>query len=157
MPSVFLFNDKTKKFEGKIDCQRDPLASEVEGKDVFLTPANTTPVEPPEEKEGFNRIWNGTEWEYKKIEKPAEPKPYEPTEYEKALGNMYDAKRKLTETDYVNDKINDALNTGNTALADEFRAKYAPLFAEREKYREDVRKWEAEVERLKPAEETASE
>ena len=52
------------------------------------------------------------------------------------------------ETDYVNDKINDALNTGNDSLAAELREKYKDIFAQREEWRKEVRKWESEIERL---------
>lgn len=150
MPRVYLYDEVSKKFVSQIECQLDPLTSEIEGHDVFLTPANTTPIEPLEEKEGFDIIWNGESWEYKEGKKPEEPEPYEPTEYEIALNNMWNAKHKLSDTDYINDKINDALNTGNTEFAEELRQKYAPIFAEREQYRTEVRKWESEVKRLKP-------
>lgn len=39
-------------------------------------PAYCTEVEPPEYKEGFLTMWNGTAWEYKEIPKePVEPEP----------------------------------------------------------------------------------
>lgn len=44
-------------------------------------PAKCTEVEPPEEKDGFKRKWNGSAWEYEEI--PKEPEPPEPTEEEK--------------------------------------------------------------------------
>ena len=40
-------------------------------------PGYCTTVEPPQEKEGYNRVWNGEAWEYVEIPKP-EPEP-EPT------------------------------------------------------------------------------
>lgn len=37
-------------------------------------PANCTEIEPPVEKEGFLRVWNGINWEYKEVPKePSEP------------------------------------------------------------------------------------
>lgn len=37
-------------------------------------PANCTEIEPPVEKEGFLRVWNGSNWEYKEVPKePSEP------------------------------------------------------------------------------------
>lgn len=149
-PVAYLYDSETKKFTGETTCQRDPLESEAAGHDIFLMPGSATAVEPPAEKDGFDRVWNPEDkaWDYQ--EKPVEPesKPYEPTELELAQQNMWAAKQKLAETDYVNDKINDATNTGKLDLAEQLKEKYAPVFAEREGYREDVRHWESEIERL---------
>lgn len=43
----------------------------------WCIPANCTMVKPPEEKDGFDRVWNGEAWEYQEIPQP-EPEP-EPT------------------------------------------------------------------------------
>ena len=149
-PIAYLYDSETKKFTGETTCQRDPLESEAAGHDIFLMPGNSTAVEPPAEKEGFDRVWNpeAETWSY--VEKPVEPepKPYEPTELELAQQNMWNAKRKLADTDYVNDKINDATNMGDLQLAEQLKEKYAQVFVERETYREEVRHWESEIERL---------
>lgn len=149
-PIAYLYDSETKKFIGETTCQRDPLESEAAGHDIFLMPGSATAVEPPAEKDGFDRVWNpeAEAWSY--VEKPVEEelKPDEPTELELAQQNMWTAKQKLAETDYVNDKINDATNTGKLDLAEQLKEKYAPVFAERETYREEVRHWESEIERL---------
>lgn len=150
MPKAYLYDSETKKFCGETDCQRDPLESEALGRDVFLMPGGATSIEPLEAKEGFDVVWNEkySVWEYKESKKEEEPKPYEPTELDIANKNMWNARGKLMETDYVNDKINDALNTGNDSLAAELREKYKDIFAQREEWRKEVRKWESEIERL---------
>jgi hypothetical protein len=43
-------------------CQKDPLESEKQGKDVYLTPANSTNIQ-PEIIDGAKPRWNGTAWE----------------------------------------------------------------------------------------------
>ena len=42
----------------------------------WLIPANCTEVKPPKEKEGYDRVWNGSKWEY--VEIPVEPEPPAP-------------------------------------------------------------------------------
>ena len=42
----------------------------------WCIPANYTTVNPPNGKDGYDRVWNGEEWEYKEI--PVEPEPPEP-------------------------------------------------------------------------------
>lgn len=81
MPKAYKYNETTKKYEGEIERQRDPLESEIAGHDVWLMPANSTDVPPLEPKEGFDVIWNGSSWEYQEIPQP-EPAP-EPTQEEK--------------------------------------------------------------------------
>lgn len=156
MHIAYLYDYTTKEYLGAIERQLDPVGSALAGHDIYLMPADSTLIEPPVAKEGFKRIWNPDqeEWEYKEVQNSLVPKPYVPTELEKAYDNMYAAKQKLTETDYVNDKISDAVNTGDEELAAELRTKYAPTFAQRTEWREEVRHWEAEIERLE-AEESA--
>jgi hypothetical protein len=62
---------------GTIPCQLDPRATKEAGKDIYLIPANSTFVEPPKAKEGYNIMWNGEAWEYVEIPKP--PTPPAPT------------------------------------------------------------------------------
>lgn len=149
MPVAYGYDSETKKYTGEMQCQRDPLESEMAGHDIFLMPGNATDVVPPEEKEGFDIVWNGESWGYKEKKKEEEPKPYEPTELDNAYSKYYEYKGKLSETDYVNDKINDAINTGDEELATTLREKYKDVFTERSKWREEVRYWESEIERLK--------
>lgn len=42
----------------------------------WLIPANYTETKPPKAKSGFDRVWNGTKWEY--VEIPVQPEPPAP-------------------------------------------------------------------------------
>lgn len=78
---AYQYDSETKKYIGEIERQIDPLESQVQGVDIWLMPANSTDIVPPEAKDGYDIVFNGTGWEYKEIEKP-EPLP-EPTIEEK--------------------------------------------------------------------------
>lgn len=54
--------DNDRFYVGEMTCQRDPLESEKQGKDVYLTPANSTSVKPTI-TEGAKPRWTGTAWE----------------------------------------------------------------------------------------------
>lgn len=151
MDKAYSYDFNSKKFLGEVQCQIDPLESQIAGKTIYLLPGNATYKKPEiEEKEGFDIVWNEDteDWEYKEKKKEPEQEPYVPTELDKARENLWEYKNKLSDTDYVNDKISDALNTGNVELADELRSKYTSVFADREEWRKEVRKWEIEIERL---------
>jgi len=49
-------------YDGEANCQKDPKASQAEGHDVFLIPANATDKKPTS-KEGYTPRWNGEKWE----------------------------------------------------------------------------------------------
>lgn len=72
---AYQYDSETKKFIGEINRQIDPLESQEQGKDVYLMPANSTDIVPPEQKDGYDIVFNGTDWEYKEIEKPVIPEP----------------------------------------------------------------------------------
>lgn len=76
------------KYIGTKNCQKDPIASQREGKDVWLLPAHCTFEKPLPIKAGFDIVWNGKNWEYKEI---PQPKPHVPTkeEQEQARANAY--------------------------------------------------------------------
>ena len=78
---AYQYDSETKKYIGEIDRQIDPLESQAQGKYIYLIPADSTDIVPPEAKDGYDIVFNGTGWEYKEIEKP-EPQP-EPTIEEK--------------------------------------------------------------------------
>ena len=91
---AYRYNSENKKYEGEATCQIDPLESEIAGKEIYLLPADCTYEVPPEEKDGFDIVWNGDAWEYKEQEKPKEEEPYVPTEDElkaqvRAVRNQY--------------------------------------------------------------------
>jgi hypothetical protein len=74
---AYQYDSETKKYIGEIDRQIDPLESQAQGKEIYLMPADSTDVVPPEAKDGYDIVFNGTSWEYKEI--PKEPEPPEPT------------------------------------------------------------------------------
>ncbi len=150
-PVAYGYDSETKKYTGKVQCQRDPLESEMAGHDIFLMPGNATDVVPPEETEGFDIIWDGTTWNYQEKKKEEEPKPYEPTELDLAQQEHWELQNKLDKSDYINDKINDAINTGNEELASELREKYKDKFVEREQWRQQIRVVEAKIAELQAA------
>lgn len=81
---AYQYDSETKKYIGEIDRQIDPLESQEQGIDVWLMPANSTDIVPPEAKDGYDIVFNGTDWEYKEIPKEPEPEPLpEPTIEEK--------------------------------------------------------------------------
>ena len=79
MALCYRYNEN-KKYIGSEEMHKDPLESELQGKDIWLLPADCTLIEPPEEKEGFDIVWNGDAWEYKELKK--DPEPHVPTEDE---------------------------------------------------------------------------
>ena len=78
---AYRYNESSKIYEGEVNCQKDPIASQRAGEDVWLLPANSTFDEPLEPKQGYNVVWNGSAWEYQEI--PPAPLPPEPTQEEK--------------------------------------------------------------------------
>lgn len=56
------FYDSDRFYTHSAPCQRDPLESEKQGKDVWLIPANSTNIQ-PEIVDGAKPRWNGTAWE----------------------------------------------------------------------------------------------
>lgn len=76
---AYQYDSETKKYIGEIDRQIDPLESQAQGKEIWLMPADSTDIVPPEAKDGYDIVFNGAGWEYKEIEKPVEPEPYVPT------------------------------------------------------------------------------
>ncbi len=58
---VYKYDEKTKEYIGTEQALIDPLESELQGKTIYLLPANAT-FEKPNLQEGFASIWNG-KWE----------------------------------------------------------------------------------------------
>lgn len=76
---AYQYDSETKKYIGEIERQIDPLESQAQGKEIWLMPADSTDIVPPEAKDGYDIVFNGAGWEYKEIPKEPEPEPYEPT------------------------------------------------------------------------------
>lgn len=58
---VYKFDEKG-VFVGTDETELDPLESELQGKEIYLLPPNST-FDSPEEREGFAPVWNGEKWE----------------------------------------------------------------------------------------------
>lgn len=54
MQKVYTYDEKTKEYKGEQDARLDPLESQLQGKDIYLLPANATFKKPTlKEKDGF--------------------------------------------------------------------------------------------------------
>lgn len=136
---AYQYDSETKKYIGEIDRQIDPLESEAQGKDIYLMPANSTDIVPPESKDGYDIVFNGADWEYKEIEKEPEPEPYEPTELEKKQQELWETESKLRDLDYIGVKI----ATGRATIEE-----YADEIAEMSRLADKVNQLRAEINAL---------
>lgn len=66
--------DNDGRYVGDCVCQRDPVRSKREGKDVYLLPANATTTAPPDyDPAAEYPVWDGCQWTLRAI--PVEPAP----------------------------------------------------------------------------------
>lgn len=103
-------------FSGERKCQKDPLESKIQNKDVYLLPAKATLKEPLESKEGFKVKFENDEWIYEKITAPKEPEPYVPTVEEKQANVRSHRDYLLSKTDFT--------QLGDAPLTEEEKALY---------------------------------
>ena len=136
---AYQYNSETKKYIGEIERQIDPLESEAQGVEIYLMPADSTDIVPPEAKEGYDIVFNGTDWEYKEIPKEPEPEPYEPTELEKKQQELWETESKLRALDYIGVKI----ATGRATIEE-----YADEIAEMSRLADKVNQLRAEIKEL---------
>lgn len=59
---VYKYDEKTKEYIGTEQALINPLESELQGKTIYLLPANAT-FEKPNLQDGFASVWNGEQWE----------------------------------------------------------------------------------------------
>lgn len=59
---VYKYDEQTKEYIGTEQALIDPLESELQGKTIYLLPANAT-FETPNLQDGFASVFNGTQWE----------------------------------------------------------------------------------------------
>lgn len=111
MAVCYRYDHEKKTFQRSEEMFRDPLETELQGKDVWLLPADCTLIEPPEAKDGFDIVWCGDAWEYKEREKEKEPEPYVQMENVRRVRDYY-----LRQTDFT--RLDDA------PLSDEEREQY---------------------------------
>ena len=76
---AYNYNSENGYYGGEVVCQKDPIASRIEGRNVWLTPGDCTLVKPPEyNAKTHYAIWNGKDWHLEEI--PPEPEYEEPSE-----------------------------------------------------------------------------
>lgn len=123
---VYRYDPETKKFLYSEPAMLDPLETQKAGKNIYLLPANCTFTEPPQEREGYNIVYDtkAAAWRYEEQppaedEKQPEPAP-EPTPEEKKAAEIaaIDAKYAAEKAELLNYYV-EALATGNTELAAE--------------------------------------
>lgn len=130
--NAYQYDSKNKKFECEVACQLDPLETAAAGFDVWLLPANSTFKEPLPEKEGFDVVFNGSDWEYKE-----QPKPTPPTPEEEKQARIYELKQQLNATDYKIIKCSECSLAGLDLPYD-----VAALHAERQAIRDEINELE---------------
>ena len=59
---VYKYDEQTKEYIGTEQALINPLETELQGKEIYLLPANAT-FEKPNLQDGFASVWNGTQWE----------------------------------------------------------------------------------------------
>ena len=134
---AYRYNPTTKKYEGEVNCQLDPLETKIKGEEVWLLPANSTFDEPLAEKEGFDVVWNNDQWEYREIPQP-EPAP-EPTPEEQKEMRIAELKAQLDGTDYKIIKCSEYSLAGV-----ELPYNVAELHTERQALRDEINELEGE-------------
>ena len=143
MAICYRYDKEKKTFQQSEEMLKDPLESELQGKDIWLLPADCTLIEPPEAKEGFDIVWSGDAWEYKEKEKPKEEEPYVPTEKEKTQHEIWELKEKLSETDYKILKCSEA-----SLLGQELPYDLDAVVSEREGWRAQINELEEKLKTL---------
>ena len=72
--NAYSYNDNM-EYIGTVACQKDPVRSEKEKRDVWLLPANSTFTTPPDfDPETQKAVWNGEVWHIEALPEP-EPEP----------------------------------------------------------------------------------
>ena len=143
MAICYRYDQEKKTFQQSEEMLKDPLESELQGKDIWLLPADCTLIEPPEAKEGFDIIFNGESWEYKEQEKEKEPKPYVPTEKEKMQHEVWELKEELSETDYKILKCSEA-----SLLGQELPYDLDAVVSERDGWRAQINELEEKLKTI---------
>ena len=74
---IYHYDRNTGEYLGATAAQIDPMATQREGKEVYLDIPGASFIEPLPEKEGFKRIFIEGDWQY--VEIPKEPESELPT------------------------------------------------------------------------------
>lgn len=140
MKKVYLY-DNDGYFAGEDFPQIDPLESQKAGREILIMPANSTDIEPPEEREGFRIKFVNSSWEYVEEEKTEElPQKYIPTPKDLLMQQIYELKNELLQSDYKAIKFSE----GWISEKD-----YAPIREERQEIRNRINSLQEELDKLK--------
>jgi hypothetical protein len=94
------FYDNDRFYTHSAPCQRDPLESEKQGKDIYLTPANSTNIQ-PEIIDSARPRWNGEAWE----QYPDDKVVYGYTENDDGTINYYGSNHLAEELQRINSDV----------------------------------------------------
>ena len=59
---AYMYSTTTHEILESVHCFPDPIRSRMEGREVYLLPANATFTEPPVKRTGYTAVWNGSGW-----------------------------------------------------------------------------------------------
>lgn len=59
---AYIYSTTTHEFIETVPCFPDPVRSRLEGREVYLLPANATFTAPPAKRTGYTAVWNGAGW-----------------------------------------------------------------------------------------------
>ena len=59
---AYMYSTTMHEYLESVPCFPDPVRSRMEGREVYLLPANATFTEPPVKRTGYTAIWNGSGW-----------------------------------------------------------------------------------------------
>ena len=89
MKSVYFYDEKTKEYSYEGYAQLDPLESEIQGREIYLLPANATFEKPFEKKDGWTQFWEDEKW--------MEIEDFREKEYWPSGSSFYDSPIKMKE------------------------------------------------------------
>ena len=123
---VYHYDRETHRYLGSEEARLDPLEKSLNGRDVFLFPANSTIVGPPQVPDDCVAVWTGEEWIVKQLPALVVEEPMIITEQEEwelfknSLPNDDSALRKslygFLRCRLVGDSLQGALDTGRPFL-----------------------------------------
>lgn len=59
---IYNYNPITREYIGESFAELDPEETKIQKKDVYLIPANATPIKPPKKKQDTCILWDGDNW-----------------------------------------------------------------------------------------------
>lgn len=59
---AYMYSPTTHEFLETVPCFPNPVRSRIEGREVYLLPANATFTTPPAKRTGYIAVWNGSGW-----------------------------------------------------------------------------------------------